>query len=119
MRRRRKTRSSFHTLRHGGRARRGTNYTQNVRSAITFQHLLLAVSHHVDVLNADELEFNVGVVVFIFVALSCSPVCERVQLEETSGTDSFRTLAVILKGQACYIKPVRVFPRRLAAGRSS
>lgn len=66
-----------------------------MKRVITFQHLLLAVSHYVDVLNADELEFNVGVIVFIFVALSCSPVCERVQLEKTSGTDSFRTLTVI------------------------
>lgn len=48
---------------------------------ITFQHFLLAVSHHMDVLNADELELYVGVIVFIFVAFSRSPVCDRVQLE--------------------------------------
>ena len=41
---------------------------------ITFQHFLLAVSHNVDVLNADELEFDVGVVVFILVAFSSSSV---------------------------------------------
>lgn len=52
----------------------------------TFQHFLLAVPHDVDVLNADELEFNVGVIVFVFIALSCSPVCKCVQLEKTSGT---------------------------------
>lgn len=48
---------------------------------ITFQHFLLAVSHDVDVLDADELEFNVGVVVFVFVAFSCSSVCDCIQLE--------------------------------------
>lgn len=48
---------------------------------ITFEHFLLAVSHNMDVLDADELEFNVGVVVFIFVAFSCSSVCDCIQLE--------------------------------------
>lgn len=48
---------------------------------ITFQHFLLAVSHDMDVLDADELEFNVGVVVFVFVALSCSSVRDGIQLE--------------------------------------
>lgn len=43
---------------------------------ITFQHFLLAVSHNVDVLDADELEFDVGVVVFILVAFSGSSVCD-------------------------------------------
>lgn len=61
----------------------------------TFQHFLLAVPHDVDVLNADELEFNVGVIVFVFIALSRSPVCECVQLEKTSGTHFFRRSRVI------------------------
>lgn len=34
-----------------------------------------------DVLDADELELNVGIVVFIFVAFSCSSVCDCIQLE--------------------------------------
>lgn len=34
-----------------------------------------------DVLDADELEFNIGVIVFIFVAFSCSPVGDCIQLE--------------------------------------
>lgn len=34
-----------------------------------------------DVLDADELEFNIGVIVFIFVAFSCSPVRNCIQLE--------------------------------------
>lgn len=42
---------------------------------------MLAVSHDMDVLDADELEFNVGVVVFIFVAFSRSSVCDCIQLE--------------------------------------
>lgn len=42
---------------------------------------MLAVSHDMDVLDADELEFNIGVIVFIFVAFSCSPVCNCIQLE--------------------------------------
>ena len=48
---------------------------------ITFQHFLLAVSHNVDVLYADELEFDVGVVVFILVAFSGSSVCDCIQLQ--------------------------------------
>lgn len=48
---------------------------------ITFQHFLLAVSHNVDVLDADELEFDVGVVVFILVAFSGSSVCDCIQLQ--------------------------------------
>lgn len=48
---------------------------------ITFEHFLLAVSHNMDVLDADELEFYIGVVVFVFVAFSCSSVCDRIQLE--------------------------------------
>lgn len=71
------------------------------RGIFTFQHFLLAVPHDVDVLNADELEFNVGVIVFVFVALSCSPVCKCVQLEKTSGTH-FSGEAEQFKGQACY-----------------
>lgn len=48
---------------------------------ITFEHFLLAVSHNMDVLDANELEFNVGVVVFIFVAFSCSSVSNCIQLQ--------------------------------------
>lgn len=48
---------------------------------ITFEHFLLAVSHNMDVLYADELEFNVGIIVFIFITFSCSSVCDGIQLQ--------------------------------------
>ena len=63
---------------------------------ITFHHFLLAVSHHVDVLDTDELEFNVGVVVFVFVAFSCSSVCDCIQLKNTF--DIFGIARIFQKG---------------------
>lgn len=49
---------------------------------ITFQHFLLAVPHDMDVLDPNKLEFDVGVVVFVFIPFSCSSVCDRIQLEK-------------------------------------
>lgn len=48
---------------------------------ITVNDLLLAVPHHVDVLDADELQFDVGVVVLVLIAFSSRPVGHRIQLE--------------------------------------
>lgn len=36
-----------------------------------------------DVLDADELEFNVGVVVFVLIAFARRPVGDRVELRQT------------------------------------
>lgn len=49
----------------------------------TFQQLLQAAPHHVDVLNAHKLEANVGVVVLILVAFARRSVGERIQLQES------------------------------------
>lgn len=46
----------------------------------TFDEFLLAASHHVDVLDADELQFNVRVVILILIAFSCCPIGHRIQL---------------------------------------
>lgn len=70
----------------------------SIKRVFTFYHFLLAVSHDVDVLDADELELNVGVIVFVFIAFSCSPVCKRIQLERRH----FSGKSVYFKGQACY-----------------
>lgn len=51
------------------------------RDHFTFQHFLLAVPHDVDVFNAHELEFDVGVVIFVLIAFPCSSVRNRIQLE--------------------------------------
>lgn len=51
---------------------------------ITFQHLLLAVSHDMDVLDADELEFNVGIIVLVFISLPCSSVRDGIQLQRNT-----------------------------------
>lgn len=53
-------------------------YFQFQWDRITFQQFLLAVPHNVDVLYADELKFDIGVVVFILVTFSCSSVCDCV-----------------------------------------
>lgn len=46
----------------------------------TFQQLLEAGPHDVDVLDAHELEADVGVVVLVFVAFARRSVGQRVQL---------------------------------------
>lgn len=52
----------------------------------TFQQLLQAGPHDVDVLNADELETNVGVVVLVLVAFTCCAVRQGVQLQGAKTT---------------------------------
>lgn len=47
---------------------------------ITFHQLLKAVPHHMYIFNTDELEMNVGVIIFILVSLSSSSVGHCVQL---------------------------------------
>lgn len=54
----------------------------------TFQQLLQAGPHDVDVLDAHELEADVGVVVLIFVAFARRSVCQRVQLHRGEMTKS-------------------------------
>lgn len=50
-----------------------------------------------DVLNADELEFNIGVVVFVFIAFPRRPVGDRVQLHQTFQNISFLPFFFLLK----------------------
>ena len=47
----------------------------------TFQHLLQAASHHVDVLDSDKLKADVGIVALVLITLPCSSVSQGVQLE--------------------------------------
>lgn len=55
------------------------------RSRPTFLQLLEAGPHDVDVLNAHELEADVGVVVLVFVAFARRSVRQRVQLHRDEG----------------------------------
>lgn len=48
--------------------------------SVTLEQLLKAGPHHVDVLDAHELEADVGVVVFVLVAFARRSVRQRVQL---------------------------------------
>lgn len=51
----------------------------------TFQQLLKTGPHDVDVLDANELEADVGVVVLVFVAFARRSVGQRVQLRRGEG----------------------------------
>lgn len=48
---------------------------------LTFQELLEAAPHDVDVFDADELEADVGVVVLVLIALARRSVGQRVELQ--------------------------------------
>lgn len=48
---------------------------------LTINDLLLAAPHHMDVLDPNELQFDVGVVVLILVAFSCGFICHGIQLD--------------------------------------
>lgn len=48
----------------------------------TVYDLLLAVPHHVDVLDADEVQSDVGVVIFVLVAFPRRAIRHGVQLQE-------------------------------------
>lgn len=63
-----------------------------MRSPHTVDELLLAAPHHVDVLDADELQSDVRVVVLILVAFSRRPIGHRVQLHTHTDKYSFYTL---------------------------
>lgn len=46
----------------------------------TVDDLLLAAPHHVDVLNANEVQLDVGVMVLVLIAFTCGSVRHGVQL---------------------------------------
>lgn len=58
------------------------------RKWLTFQHLLQTVPHDVDVLYPDELELDVGIIVFILVAFPGSTVCHGVKLQQSATQNS-------------------------------
>lgn len=69
---------------------------------LTFQQLLQAGPHYVDVLDADKLEANVGVVVLVLIAFTCCSVSQRVQLQDrkiTRGKNISRSSA------GCSVEP--------------
>lgn len=47
---------------------------------LTVNDFLLAVPHHMNVLNADELQLDVGVIVLVLVAFTRGSICHGVQL---------------------------------------
>lgn len=49
---------------------------------LTFQQFLQAAPHYVDVFDADKLEADVGVVVLVFVAFTCCPISQCIQLQD-------------------------------------
>lgn len=65
-------------------------FTAAHRKWLTFQHLLQAVPHDVDVLYPDELELDVGVIVLILVAFPRRAVCHGVQLQRWATQNSPR-----------------------------
>lgn len=58
------------------------------RQRLTFQHLLQTVPHDVDVLYPDELELDVGIIVFILVAFPGRAVRHGVKLQRSATQNS-------------------------------
>lgn len=52
-----------------------------IYTCLTVNDFLLAVPHHMNVFNADELQFNIGVVILILIAFTRCSICHRVQLD--------------------------------------
>lgn len=71
------------------------NAEQTSNSICTFNQFLLTVPHHMDIFNTDELKLYIGVVILIFIALSCSPVCHCIQLKTKQDYFILYNLAII------------------------
>jgi hypothetical protein len=56
---------------------------------------LKAVSHGVDILNTDELEFYIFIEILIFVTLACCAICHSINLENINDECYLKT--IILK----------------------
>lgn len=83
------------------------------RKWFTFQHFLQTVPHDMDVLDPDKLELDVGIIVFILVALPGSTVGHGIQLQGLAKQSSHRRYSGHETTNTC-----QGYPYKLSKGRA-
>lgn len=58
----------------------------STHTLLTVDDFLLAAPHHMNVFDANELQLDVGVVVFVLISFTCCSICHGVQLDTHTHT---------------------------------